>query len=241
MKGFKGFNNHHPDISKNLLLISSGKITHEPWKYCLWSHGLGGLFSWYKDRGSVNKLMCNQISNSAQCRDWWLAVQPWELQMSTSLAVEEVAVVKRMCLKETVLISIYFYIKTSPVFVTLKHFPHHQVCLLSIYQTPNRMGRNWVRNWCQKWHTILFTVTNQENKQWDGFGPIFLYDGSLFFLSSSEKKFWPTFWKNSIGWRVHYLARTQNTKRQNVWNLSTYDEPKWLLLGSWFGWTGSGV
>ena len=26
---------------------------------------------------------------------------------------------------------------------------------------------NWVRNWCQKWHTILFTATNQDNKQWD--------------------------------------------------------------------------
>ena len=28
-----------------------------------------------------------------------------------------------------------------------------------------KSNENWVRNWCQKWHTILFTATNQENKQ----------------------------------------------------------------------------
>ena len=37
---------------------------------------------------------------------------------------------------------------------------------------------------------------------------IFLYNGSLFFSSSSAKKIWPTFWKNSISWRVHYRALT---------------------------------
>ena len=28
-----------------------------------------------------------------------------------------------------------------------------------------KSNENWVRNWCQKWHTILFTATNRENKQ----------------------------------------------------------------------------
>ena len=50
---------------------------------------------------------------------------------------------------------------------------------------------------------------------------IFLYNGSLFFSSSSAKKIWPTFWKNSISWRVHYLARTQNVKKFETFQLVT--------------------
>ena len=31
-----------------------------------------------------------------------------------------------------------------------------------------KSNKNWVRNWCQKWQTILLTATNQDNKQWHG-------------------------------------------------------------------------
>ena len=34
-----------------------------------------------------------------------------------------------------------------------------------------KSNENWVRNWCQKWHTILFMAANQENKQW----PLLIY------------------------------------------------------------------
>ena len=29
-----------------------------------------------------------------------------------------------------------------------------------------KSNKNFVRIWCQKWHTILFTATNQDNKHW---------------------------------------------------------------------------
>ena len=70
-----------------------------------------------------------------------------------------------------------------------------------------KSNESWVRNWCQKWHTILFTATNRENKQWTVY---ILQVHVIFILIVCHCIEWHRDQQDLNAWKVKSLAANAN-------------------------------
>ena len=75
-----------------------------------------------------------------------------------------------------------------------------------------KSNENWVRNWCQKWHTILFTATNRENKQWW----VFLILDALFTLIGIDLLFCTRFTSHPRPTSFVVVAKNYAKSRRNL-------------------------